>query len=73
MIDEFIYQYQAFQHHRQKLKSKSEEEISMLKDCEGCWDTMAVLKLLQSLANNSQIVVHLNKLDNLGKSAQNEV
>merc|ERR1712086_138384 len=32
MIDEFVYQYQAFQHYRCKLKNKTEEEISMLQD-----------------------------------------
>jgi len=72
MIDEFVYQYQAFQHYRCKLKNKTEEEISMLQDCQGVWDTYTVLQYLHALETKSQIVAHLNKLDAGSKSAQHE-
>jgi translation initiation factor 3 subunit L len=72
MMDEFIYQYQAFMHYRCKLKVKTDEELAMLKECEEVWDTTAVLRYLHSLISYSEIVDHLNKLDAAGKSAQHE-
>jgi len=63
MVDEFIYQFQAFAHYRTKLKGKDEDEISMLKDCEqgGTWDCAAVFKYLHSLVKESNIVAYLNE------------
>jgi len=72
MIDEFIYQYQAFAHYRCKLKVKSEEELAALKGDANLWDTGAVLRYLHALRDYSKIVAHLNEVDAAGKSPQHE-
>jgi translation initiation factor 3 subunit L len=72
MVDEFVYQYQSFVHYRGKVKTKTEDEISMLQDCEQVWDTLAVQKILHDLVTKSKIVEHLHKLDAQGKSSQGE-
>jgi len=73
MMDEFVYQYQSFAHYRCKLKVKTDEELAFLSnECEGVWETNAVLKTLHDLTKYSNIVAHLDKLDASGKSAQHE-
>lgn len=42
IIDEFIYQFQAFQQFRSKLQKKSGEEIEMLKHNLRTWDVLQV-------------------------------
>merc|ERR1712166_797245 len=73
MVDEFIYQFQAFAHYRTKLKSKDEDEISMLKDCEqgGTWDCAAAFRYLNALVKESNIVAFLNEQEEQLGSLQN--
>ena len=109
MVDEFIYQFQAFAHYRcslqlllycsrqkfrislsssdpeprtcllicvwfsTKLKSKDEDEISMLKDCEqgGTWECAAVFRYLHALVKESNIVAFLNEQEEQLGSLQN--
>lgn len=47
IIDEFIYQFQAFQQFRAKLQKKSEEEIEILKHNLRTWDVLQVTAMRQ--------------------------
>jgi translation initiation factor 3 subunit L len=73
MIDEFIYQFQSFAHYRLKLKSKDEEELSMLQDvCEGgTWDCATVFQQLESLVNDSNIIAFLDAEEERAGNLQN--
>lgn len=55
MVDEFIYQFQAFCQYRSKLKSKSESEIQMLRENQQIWNVHSVLNVLHSLVDKSCI------------------
>lgn len=55
IIDEFIYQFQAFCQYRSKLKTKSESEIDMLRDNQQIWNVHSVLNVLHSLVDKSCI------------------
>jgi len=59
MIDEFIYQFQTFCQYRARVKSKSEEELRVLKESSGTWSVHKVLYYLQALVDKSQIRAHL--------------
>jgi len=61
MIDEFIYQFQAFCQYRSKLKNKPQEEIIALKANSQVWNVNSVINYLQSLANKSAILQFLAK------------
>ena len=57
MVDELIYQYQAYCAFRGKLSAKGPEELAALRACEdeGVWSTLAVLGYLQALVDKSGI------------------
>lgn len=61
MIDEFIYQYQSFCQYRSKLKTKSQEDLTILKNNPQVWNTISVINYLQSLVNKSKIIQFLEK------------
>ncbi|GBG84560.1 hypothetical protein CBR_g38842 [Chara braunii] len=56
MIDEFIYQFQNFCQYRAKLKSRTEEELTALRQCEQVWNIFGVLNYLKALIESSHIV-----------------
>nr|GAT58876.1 eukaryotic translation initiation factor 3 subunit 6 [Mycena chlorophos] len=55
IIDEFIYQFQVFCTWRSKVKSKSDDELSMLADGGPVWSSYSVLNVLYSLIQKSKI------------------
>ncbi|KAJ7621160.1 eukaryotic translation initiation factor 3 subunit 6 [Roridomyces roridus] len=55
IIDEFIYQFQVFCTWRSKVKSKTEDELSMLADGGPVWSSYSVLNVLYSLIQKSKI------------------
>ncbi|RPD65447.1 hypothetical protein L226DRAFT_530970 [Lentinus tigrinus ALCF2SS1-7] len=69
IIDEFIYQFQSFCVWRSKVKSKTEEELSLLADANQVWSSYSVLNVLYSLIQKSKINEHLVALQE-GKSAE---
>ena len=68
IIDEFIYQYQAFCVWRSKVKSKTDEEIVLLSEESQVWSSYSVLNVLYSLIQKSKINEHIIALQE-GKSA----
>ncbi|CDS09409.1 hypothetical protein LRAMOSA10769 [Lichtheimia ramosa] len=56
IIDEFIYQFQSFSNYRDRLKSKTEEEIALLRDNPQIWSTYSVLNVLYSFISKSRII-----------------
>ncbi|KAI0764991.1 eukaryotic translation initiation factor 3 subunit 6 [Fomes fomentarius] len=69
IIDEFIYQFQSFCVWRSKVKSKTEEELSLLADASQVWSSYSVLNVLYSLIQKSKMNEHLIALQE-GKSAE---
>ncbi|CCM04357.1 uncharacterized protein FIBRA_06529 [Fibroporia radiculosa] len=69
IIDEFIYQYQAFCVWRSKVKSKTDEELILLADASQVWSSYSVLNVLYSLIQKSKINEHLSALQE-GKKAE---
>jgi len=59
MVDEFIYQFQAFCQFRQRVKNKLEDEIRQLKEAPHVWSVHKVLYYLHALADKSCIQAHL--------------
>jgi len=55
IIDEFIYQFQAFAQFRCKLQKKTDEEIEILKANPKVWNVHSVLNVLHSLVDKSNI------------------
>ncbi|XP_023229805.1 eukaryotic translation initiation factor 3 subunit L-like [Centruroides sculpturatus] len=55
IIDEFIYQFQAFGHYRSMLGKKSPEEIELLRSNPKVWNVHSVLNVLHSLVDKSNI------------------
>ncbi|GAB7350611.1 hypothetical protein MBLNU459_g1178t1 [Dothideomycetes sp. NU459] len=57
VIDEFIYQFNSFCAHRQKvaLKQDNEEDITVLRENPNTWGCYSVLNVLYSLIQRSQI------------------
>jgi hypothetical protein len=55
MVDEFVYQYQAWAQYRGRLAGKSAEELDGLVRCEGVWGAQAVVGLLSELVAASNI------------------
>ena len=55
IIDEFIYQFQAFSQFRSKLSKKTEEEIEILKRNPKVWNVHSVLNVLHSLVDKSNL------------------
>ena len=55
LIDEFIYQFQAFSQFRSKLSKKTDDEIDNLKRNPKVWNVHSVLNVLHSLVDKSNI------------------
>jgi len=55
IIDEFIYQFQAFSQFRCKLSKKNEEDVGMLRSNPKIWNVHSVLNVLHSLVDKSNI------------------
>ena len=55
IIDEFIYQFQAFSQFRSKLSKKTDDEIDTLKRNPKVWNVHSVLNVLHSLVDKSNI------------------
>ncbi|KAJ7100599.1 eukaryotic translation initiation factor 3 subunit 6 [Mycena belliarum] len=60
IIDEFIYQFQVFCTWRSKIKSKTDDELSMLADGGPIWSSYSVLNVLYSLIQKSKINEYIN-------------
>ncbi|KAG8899469.1 hypothetical protein FRB99_006696 [Tulasnella sp. 403] len=60
IIDEFIYQFQSFCVWRSRVKSKSEEELTMLADGGQMWSCYSVLNVLYSLIQKSKTNEYLD-------------
>eukprot|EP00850_Spirogloea_muscicola_P021247 SM000242S08483 [mRNA] locus=s242:164261:167142:+ [translate_table: standard] len=56
MIDEFIYQFQAFCQFRAKAKARSDAELLLLREADQVWNVFGVLNYLQALIDKSDIV-----------------
>uniref|UniRef100_A0A0D6QWN7 Eukaryotic translation initiation factor 3 subunit L n=1 Tax=Araucaria cunninghamii TaxID=56994 RepID=A0A0D6QWN7_ARACU len=56
MIDEFIYQFQSFCQYRAKLRTKTEQEIALLRQYDEVWNVYGVLNYLQALVEKSMII-----------------
>jgi len=54
LVDELIYQFQAWSMFRQRLKSKSAEEIAILKQRTDVWSVTSVLGMLHRLAERAK-------------------
>jgi len=55
IIDEFIYQFQAFTQYRCKLSKKPDNEIEVLRNNPKIWNIHSVLNVLHSLVDKSKI------------------
>merc|ERR1712179_657182 len=55
IIDEFIYQFQAFRQFRAKVHKKTADEIEYLKSSPRTWDVLQVLNVLHSTVDKSNI------------------
>ncbi|CAK8684191.1 eukaryotic translation initiation factor 3 subunit L-like [Clavelina lepadiformis] len=64
IIDEFIYQFQAFTQYRCKLSKKSENEIEILRSNPKIWNIHSVLNVLHSLVDKSKINEQLEAYNN---------
>ncbi|KIM76905.1 hypothetical protein PILCRDRAFT_825908 [Piloderma croceum F 1598] len=69
IIDEFIYQFQSFCVWRSKIKSKSDDELTMLADAGQVWSSYSVLNVLYSLIQKSKINENIVALQE-GKSPE---
>ncbi|XP_073308744.1 uncharacterized protein [Primulina huaijiensis] len=56
MVDEFVYQFQSFCQYRAKMKNKTEQEISLLRQHDQAWNVYGVLNYLQALVEKSMII-----------------
>jgi len=70
IIDEFIYQFQAFSQFRSKLSKKTDEEIDTLKRHPKVWNVHSVLNVLHSLVDKSNINKQLEVYNNQGNPDQ---
>ncbi|KAJ1978532.1 hypothetical protein H4R35_001873 [Dimargaris xerosporica] len=59
VVDEFIYQFQAFCAYRNRFKRKTEEELYLLKENPQMWSCYSVLNVLYSLIQKSNITEQL--------------
>ncbi|KAI9007769.1 RNA polymerase I-associated factor PAF67-domain-containing protein [Hyaloraphidium curvatum] len=55
IIDEFIYQFQAFCQYRSKVKAKNDAELTLLKERPDVWNVHNVLNVLYSLVQKAKI------------------
>lgn len=56
MVDEFIYQFQSFCQYRAKLKTKTDQELALLRQYDEVWNAYGVLNYLQALIEKSSII-----------------
>jgi len=70
IIDEFIYQFQAFSQYRCKVQKKTDEEIEYLKQNPKVWNVHSVLNVLQSLVETSNINKQLEEYNTQGSPDQ---
>ncbi|CAN1346890.1 Eukaryotic translation initiation factor 3 subunit L [Linum perenne] len=56
MVDEFVYQFQSFCQFRAKMKTKTEQEIALLRQFDQAWNVYGVLNFLQALVEKSAII-----------------
>eukprot|EP00262_Sarcandra_glabra_P018339 TRINITY_DN652_c1_g1_i1.p1 TRINITY_DN652_c1_g1~~TRINITY_DN652_c1_g1_i1.p1 ORF type:complete len:524 (+),score=70.18 TRINITY_DN652_c1_g1_i1:144-1715(+) len=56
MVDEFVYQFQSYCQYRAKMKSKTEQEIALLRQYDQAWNVYGVLNYLQALVEKSTII-----------------
>ncbi|KAI5069046.1 hypothetical protein GOP47_0015347 [Adiantum capillus-veneris] len=56
MIDEFIYQFQSYCQYRAKLKTKTDQELALLRQYAEVWNVVGVLNYLQALIEKSNII-----------------
>jgi translation initiation factor 3 subunit L len=68
IVDEFIYQYQAFCQTCSNLKNKSQEEIEQLKANAGAWNSAQLLGYLQAIVEKSAIVSTLARESRAGEN-----
>ncbi|PKA64735.1 hypothetical protein AXF42_Ash020359 [Apostasia shenzhenica] len=61
MVDEFVYQFQSYCQYRAKLKTKTEEELQLLKQYDQAWNVYGVLNYLQALVEKSTIIEILER------------
>jgi len=61
IIEEFIYQFQAFCQYRSKLKNKSPEELTILKNSPSLWNVTSVINYLHAMITKSNIVQTLER------------
>ncbi|KAL9226819.1 hypothetical protein vseg_002588 [Gypsophila vaccaria] len=61
MVDEFVYQFQSFCQYRAKMKSKTELEITLLRQFSQAWSVYGVLNYLQALVDKSMIIDTLER------------
>mmetsp|Transcript_44581 Transcript_44581/g.72569 ORF Transcript_44581/g.72569 Transcript_44581/m.72569 type:complete len:537 (+) Transcript_44581:43-1653(+) len=61
IIDEYIYQFQAFCQFKAKLKQRTDEDIQLLKDNEQVWNVNTVISSLQELVKRSNITEVLER------------
>ncbi|KAJ6818376.1 uncharacterized protein M6B38_405585 [Iris pallida] len=61
MVDEFVYQFQSYCQYRAKLKSRTEDELQLLKQYDQAWNVYGVLNYLQALVEKSQIIQILER------------
>jgi len=73
IIDEFIYQFQAFSQFRSRVKGKTEEELATLKETSQAWNVNKVLFYLHALVDKSCIVVTLKGESPKSPFASNEL
>ncbi|KAI8850621.1 RNA polymerase I-associated factor PAF67-domain-containing protein [Chytridium lagenaria] len=66
IIDEFIYQFQAFCQYRSKVQNKTEAEVEILKERPDVWNVLNVLNVLYSLIQKSRINEQLHVSKNGG-------
>ncbi|CAD6888298.1 unnamed protein product [Tilletia laevis] len=58
IIDEFIYQFQSYSQWRNRVSTKTEDELALLQDG-GVWSSYSVLNVLYSLIQKSRITEQL--------------
>ncbi|GER32153.1 eukaryotic translation initiation factor 3subunit L [Striga asiatica] len=61
MVDEFVYQFQSFCQYRAKMKTKTEQEIALLRQSDQAWNVYGVLNYLQALVEKSTIIQILDQ------------
>jgi len=73
IVNEFIYQFQAFAFSNSKLKNKSDEEIAALQANPQVWSASSVIRYLESIINKSGIVAILEDQKHHGEDRAAEV